>query len=357
MRILDFNRKLLTYDYKNWLEDYVSEKEVFPKIIELDPTTSCMFMCPDCINSELINRNKSFTNGELDILIRELAECGVLGIIFIGGGEPLMHPWFGEAIKLCKQLDIKVGITTNGLLIDNYLDEIAEIADWTRVSMDASTKETFYKARPNNIRNSFNRILSNIEHLNKIKRGYVGYSFLLLETESSCNIDELYDAAYLSKKLGCDYFEYKPMVDQHHYLYQYSNDFLEKYYQIVTNLEELNSESFHVIHAMSMEQYFKPELVQPKDYAICPVNDLRTVITPYGTYPCPYKRGYEEFNYGLAQSGFKKMWQDRKTALDASKDCSFYCIRHELNLELEFLKRQPEELKLINYKKTQDVFV
>ena len=186
-----------------------------PLVVELDTTEVCNFACPGCISEDLIGSKTSFTKERLMSLARELYEFGVKAVILIGGGEPLAHPAAGELIKFFGTHDIRVGITTNGFFIPKYLSEIAEYADWTRVSMDAATSETFGKLRPTKDgRSTFDEIVSGMRRLAQIKRGKLGFSFLI-RTEAdgfgiTSNISEIYDAARLAKDIGCDYFELKP---------------------------------------------------------------------------------------------------------------------------------------------------
>ena len=96
-----------------------------------------------------------------------------------------------------------------------------------------------------------------------------------------------------------------------------------------------------------MNQYKEKNLVQYKKYKMCPVTYLRTLITPYGIYPCPYKRGYEKYNIGnIKENSFKNIWNYYKfenhcKEINACKDCNFFCIRDKLNQELLKLVKNP----------------
>ncbi|SHJ38906.1 Radical SAM superfamily enzyme, MoaA/NifB/PqqE/SkfB family [Clostridium cavendishii DSM 21758] len=362
MNTLNFNHKLLSLEYKDWIKNYVNGQKGFPQIIELDPTSKCMFKCPECINSNLINKKDSFTNDELLELIEELSQCGVKGIIFIGGGEPLMHLGFGKAIEKCNEKKINVGITTNGLLIDRYINQIAEYAKWTRVSIDAANEKTFKRVRPNDVKDSLERIFDNMRELSKIKKGILGYSFLIIEDEGFSNVNEVFEAAKIAKNLGCDYFEIKPMVDSKHFLVKYSDNLLDKLYVEIDKALQLQNENFKIIYPKSLLQYKNLILEQPKEYKSCPASDLRTVITPYGTFPCPYKRGYEQFNLGNVKDGFKNIWfskdkEDAISKLDPSTHCKFFCIRDDLNILINSLIEDSDKLDEIQYNDEKDVFV
>lgn len=306
-------------------------------------------------------------------LIEELHDSGVKGIIFIGGGEPLAHPLMPEPIVKSHELGISVGLTTNGSLLNRYLDEVAECTQWTRVSVDAGTQETHSKFRPSHIPNSFSKVTTNIEALAKIKRGILGYSFLLIERnspdgKSESNIGELFVAAKLARDLGCDYFEFKPMVDMHHNLIPLSEHAKAEIIQQSSQLEALNTSKFQIVSPKSTNYLVTNKFAnQPKNYTTCPTIELRTVITPKGIYPCPYKRGHEDEKIGTIDTDFKDYWNSptrlKKTkAIDPSKSCRFYCIRHESNLLLHLLANGHERgIDLLPYMtrspQTNDVFI
>lgn len=360
MDILNYSNKLISKNYREWLFDFHGKKVVFPKIVELDPTTNCSFSCPDCISADLLN-GPTFSQESMHDLIDELSEIGIEGVILIGGGEPMMFPKFDKLLRHCNNNKIHVGITTNGLLIDRYVEEIALFTDWTRVSLDASNEETFQKIRPNRAKKSFLRILNGIKRLNRIKKGLVGISFLLVESATVNNCSELYDVAVLSKNLGCDYFEYKPMVDDRHFLVKYSADFLNEVKKQEELMNSLNSESFIVIKPQSMNQYKKEKQTQSKLYHECPVMKLRTLVTPNGVYPCPYKRGFENLNFGKIEGNFKEIFESEFDKIykkvDPSRDCSFFCIRNDINEFLLDILEENINLQSLSFDANDDVFV
>jgi molybdenum cofactor biosynthesis enzyme MoaA len=196
---VDFVHKLLQPALRPRLEELITRGTTSgPLIVEFDPTTTCNFACPECISMGLLNKGQFHPTRVIDI-IDEFYRAGVKGIVFIGGGEPLAHSSMPQPIVHSHRLGMAVGLTTNGSLVDRYLDEIAECVKWTRFSVDAGTAETFAVFRPSHIKNPFDKVISNIERLVKRKKGKVGYSFLLLERKTKdrtlTNHDEIYQAA------------------------------------------------------------------------------------------------------------------------------------------------------------------
>jgi len=232
------------------LDDYSSN----PHVVELDTTEICNLACPGCI-SENLHTGNSFSEDRLLRLAEELYEASVKAVILIGGGEPLCNHAVGSFMTYLGERDIQIGITTNGILIDRYIEIISQYASWTRVSMDAATVETFGKLRPSRDGKSlFNKAIDNMTQLAKNKKGKLGYSFLI-RTEADgfsikSNINEIYAAAKLAKEIGCDYFELKPSYryvdNSDHYLIQHELTDMDQARTEFNKCQELSDDKFRV---------------------------------------------------------------------------------------------------------------
>jgi MoaA/NifB/PqqE/SkfB family radical SAM enzyme len=336
-----------------------------PLVVELDPTTACDLACPGCISEELLNQ-KAFSNERLLKIGEELIEAGIKAVVLIGGGEPLAHSAIGKLIELLGKNDVRIGITTNGTLINRHIDAIAEYSSWTRVSIDAGTKETFKYLRPDRNGNSkFDKVISNMKLLAKVKRGRLGYSFLIRTASDDkniykTNIYEIYEAAKLAREIGCDYFEVKPSYDMDHYLVIHENALMKKAQEEINRLAELETENFKILKSINLDFILKNEQnLQPKEYNSCPVSQLRTLVTPSGVYVCPYFRGRKDKQVGDVQNtSFHDMWhsQQRKEVmaeLNPQSDCQMHCIRHSSNQTLFNL----QEAESINTIEDFDFFI
>jgi len=337
-----------------------------PLVVELDPTAACDLACPGCISEDIVAAGNKFSNDRLITLGEEMIAAGVKGVILIGGGEPLAHPRVGELITLLGDNDVHVGITTNGTFIDRYLHEIAEHSFWTRVSMDAATDQLFSLLRPSKSgKSKFNKIISNMEKLSKVKKGAMGFSYLI-QTEADgsdvvSNIHEIFDGAKLARELGCDYFEVKPTYQFRdgidHALMKHNQDLMKKARTEIARCYELEDENFSILEAINLKASLDGvDTLQPKTYKTCPSTHLRTTLTAGGAYVCPYWRGKQQFMIGdLKQESFAEMWRGQRrqavmAQLDVSKQCNFHCLRHDTNLMAIDLKNRldtGEEIELV----------
>ena len=333
--------------------DRLQSEEAFlqgPLVVEWDTTEVCNLACPGCISEDLVASSNSFTTERLLSIAGELADLGVKAVVLIGGGEPLAHPAAGELIRFLGTHDVRVGITTNGFFIPRYLDEIAQYASWTRISMDAATSEMFQRLRPAKDGSSkFDQIVQAMRDLAKVKKGTLGFSYLI-RTEADgfglpSNIGEIYDAALLARDIGCDYFEVKPSYaytgGQPHALVEHSHERMAEARREVARLEGLDTDTFKVIRAITLEDSLHcVETPQEKDYHFCPAAHLRTLICPSGVYVCPYWRGKTPFRIGNAQTEhIADIWYGEQRAaimreLDPTVKCPFHCLRHETNQEI-----------------------
>ncbi len=327
-----------------------------PLIVELDTTEACDMACPGCVSEEIMEAGRKFSSERLMEIGKEFKDIGVKGVILIGGGEPLAHPKIGDFMQFLGENDITIGITTNGSFIHKYMDVIAKYSSWTRISMDAATTEMFKILRPNKGGGSkFDLIVDSMRKLAKVKKGKLGFSFLIrTEIEGPSivsNIHEIYDAAVLARDIGCDYFEVKPSYQYKnnavHSLVKHDKSKMEQARKEIERLEELVTDKFSIIKAITLDASLDgADYDQPKDYKMCPATELRTLVTPSGVYVCPYWRGKDQFNVGNAiTTSIQDIWNSDKRKniqnfLDASKHCPFHCLRHDSNLEVYKLIEQ-----------------
>jgi MoaA/NifB/PqqE/SkfB family radical SAM enzyme len=333
-----------------------------PFVVELDPTSMCNLACPDCISGSLLNKDEIPSERLLN-LTSEMIDAGVKAVILIGGGEPMMHPAIGEVMRRLGEADVRIGITTNGLYLRKHLDVTADYSSWVRVSMDAGTDATFNRIRPSKTGKSlFASVIKNMETFARVKRGKLGYSFMIFNEgdfgfkgipitnntlnnnihQIKTNVHEIYTAAKLARDIGCDYFEIKPMYDVNHYAIMQPEDLTRIVDEQVEMAKELETFDFKILEATKLWASLHGESnLEPKEYQRCAVAQARTLVTPSGVYVCPYFRGSEHKKIGDIQTqSFSEMWhgQQRKMVinkLDPSRDCSMHCIRHESNQTIE----------------------
>lgn len=338
---LEFTGKLATPSVRARANEVLrGAKATGPAILELDPTSNCDFECPSCI-SEGVLRTGSFTRERLNELADEIRDLGVLGVILIGGGEPLMHRGTPALIESLAGFGIEVGLVTNGSQLARHSRVIRDMCSWVRVSMDAATADTFQRLRPAPSKTFlFPGVTQAIREVaRRPRKVQVGYSFVVHQDlpDRMGNLQETRDAIALAKELGCDYIELKGEMENTHKLRPLPAAVRDSLQDQIAQGRALASPTFSIEVNSGLEAQLRgdPDLGQPKLYTFCPVASLRTTVTASGCYTCSYHRGNSNHRIGDPQrESLDSIWANRRSVVNPSLDCGFHCARHELNLQL-----------------------
>lgn len=343
---LSLENKLTQRSVRERVRELFAGKDVAPFVIEMDPTTACNLACHDCISANLLNQGH-IERERIKDLAREFKDLGVRAVVLIGGGEPMAHPEFGTLVDYFHDNGIRVGLTTNGTLIERHLERLAFKTKWVRVSVDAGSDQVFREFRPSpSGKSMFSTVIQGMRALGKIKRTKFGYSFLVLsKTDLSgkvtTNATDIVEAARLAKELGCDYFEVKPSFDMMHFLQNQTETLSDLVRRELGEIAHLASDDFRIISPYTLEDALDGISTQRKEYRRCLVSHIRTVVTPSGVYVCPYHRGNMNMRLGdINGESMQHVWASEKRRLvqarvNPSIHCSFHCIRHPSNLLLE----------------------
>jgi radical S-adenosyl methionine domain-containing protein 2 len=73
-------------------------------------------------------------------LLRLLRDAGCEKLTF-AGGEPTLHPRFGEVLTEARRLGFVTCVVTNGTRLANNLDGQASDVDWLGFSINSATEE------------------------------------------------------------------------------------------------------------------------------------------------------------------------------------------------------------------------
>jgi MoaA/NifB/PqqE/SkfB family radical SAM enzyme len=106
-------------------------KNILLRHLQLCPTNRCNLNCKFCSCGDR-DKSQELSLGQVKKILNNSRKLGCNAITITGGGEPLLHPQINEIIAECDDLGIKVGLVTNGLL----LDRLERRVDWCRISFD-----------------------------------------------------------------------------------------------------------------------------------------------------------------------------------------------------------------------------
>lgn len=167
----------------------------------------CDGNCVYCfIKPDIASKNANITD-ELSIeefqeILKQAIPLG-LEEIQLSGGEPLLKKDILEFVKIAKNLGLRVGIFTNGSMLNKeILEKLKSLKlDWIRVGLGGSDYKMSQRAgRLNDTKERFNKILSNIK--SSVNAGFITGVFTPVTKN---NYKDIRRTAALAKDLGVKY--------------------------------------------------------------------------------------------------------------------------------------------------------
>lgn len=134
-------------EFSRGLHDQFGGKRM-PVDVSIEMTRRCPLECQHCYNNlpmgDLAARNRELTRQEYENILTELAEMGVIWLLFTGG-EIFARKDFLEIYTFAKQKGFLITLFTNGILINekvaDYLREYPPFA--IEITLYGRTRETY----------------------------------------------------------------------------------------------------------------------------------------------------------------------------------------------------------------------
>lgn len=299
-----------------------------PVMVEIHPVGFCNHKCEDCLFS-LYRENTSIDPLSFYNLLKEL-KGRVRSIEYCGGGEPTLHPNFREMVMTANILGFHQGLITNGSMLEKYSRDLQRYFDWVRISVDASTSETYRAVHGVDTFDSLIREIRRlVEERNEISSGLtVGLKFLV----SKKNAHELEDFVKLAVDLGVDNVQVKSIRNSQLELGEKESSEVEQ------TLQKLKNKYPGFVYG---------SLRKTKLEGKCLANLLSCFILPDGSMAicCYYHNRLEEHIFGNIRNGFWKEWYGEKhiqkiLRINPLMCNTFDCRYHEYNRLLSFLNHE-----------------
>jgi len=168
--------------------------------LRLSLTDRCNLRCHYCMPLDAIfmDDKKYLTPQEYEIIIEELCQFG-LEELRLTGGEPLLRKSFNDIISRLSKMPLKkIGLTTNGILLDKHLHDLkSHRVHHLNVSLDSLDEKNFQRITHGNY---LKRILTNIENAQKL-------NFIIkinVVAMRGVNDHEIFNFVDFSKKTGLE---------------------------------------------------------------------------------------------------------------------------------------------------------
>jgi MoaA/NifB/PqqE/SkfB family radical SAM enzyme len=321
---------------------------IVPITMEMDLTNVCSHRCPLCAGHRVANSSQEelfAVAGDGEEMptehaarhIRDMAEAGVRGLVFTGGGEPTVHSDLGQLVHSAASLGLDVGLITHGGLLHKHdVDALVGECTWIRVSVDASTPEEFRITHGRDTA-EWERVWANLGRLAVAKRRRHGSRRatlgigVLTGPQNAAGLPRLVERA---RDHGLDYVQVRPF---HRYV-----DF-----DVTPHLkplkEKFDSPDFTVVGSMHKYSLMAEGRIAPRDYSVCHFAQFSAVICANEKiYVCCHYRNCEDFCIGdLRKESFREVMDSRRradvTARIAVDKCQILCRGDHVNRQVQSL--------------------
>lgn len=172
-----------------------------PLILSWNVTRKCNLKCPHCyINADTQESINELTTGDAKNLIDQICEVSK-PLLVLSGGEPLLRSDIYELIRYGASKGLKMGLGSNGCLIDNDAAKKLKEAGIATVSisLDSHIPEQHDKFR--GVKGSWGKAVNAIKALRKN-----GVLLQVNTTVTQQNYDQIDDIMSLVEKLGVENF-------------------------------------------------------------------------------------------------------------------------------------------------------
>lgn len=314
-----------------------------PVTVEWDLTNVCSLGCFAChfahthVKGPWVQRDRALpegfeTSGEMADLslvrrgLGEMAEAGVRGIIWTGGGEPTLHPHWPEIVAHAADLGLEQGMyTLGGHFSAQSARHLAERLTWVVVSLDACDSASY--AIEKGVRGTrFHAACDGIKALSSVRRAVVGASFML----HGKNWHRAPEMLALGRELGATYVTFRPTIQTSPDRPGVPLDDRQWVTDATPSLEALSLEADVELDVTRFHEYRD---WAGRKYSTCLGIRLNTTVTPDGrVWVCPQRRGIAGSNVGdLRVESFRALWDRHVGQWTEFSGCRVMCRLHLVN--------------------------
>jgi radical SAM protein with 4Fe4S-binding SPASM domain len=326
-----------------------------PVLVEVDPSNACNHSCNFCLSAYIhFAKYKGTETFSRSLMSREVlmklcedfVKMGVRAVNWTGGGEPTLNKHLKEAIEYCGSHGIKMGIFTNGSLLDkrDLFETMVDHMTWVRFSIDAGTKDTYNTVRVTKQGQDWDKMLYTLGRLvevnnSKGKKIDIGVGYVV----SPDTYKEIVDFAKVFKEFDLTYCQYKPeIIIREKGGEQRSIEFWRDEVQPrLDEAKEILGDKFQV-NGYKLEDLALDREKFGRDYEMCIGSQISPCVGADGNvYVCTNHRGWKQYSYGnLYEKSFEDIWTDiaaRRQVMnqiekvECFKNCTKLCKPHESN--------------------------
>lgn len=185
---------------RDWFIELSPESHPDELVVEI--SSVCNLSCAHCFRRAAMDLNPRQMDLSLfKSVVTEASKIGVKKIVFSGWGEPLTHPDVDHMMRLCKSLNLRVSLNTNGVMLSNFIDLVIQYVDELYISLDAIAGKSSSFTQTLSI---FNPVVYYLKEITRVKqlRGSLKPKVIALYTVTKLNVDNVAYFLELAKDIG-----------------------------------------------------------------------------------------------------------------------------------------------------------
>jgi MoaA/NifB/PqqE/SkfB family radical SAM enzyme len=295
--------------------------------VEIDLTNRCNNLCPGCAGGRATTAAE-LTFDEAIVYLEDLCALGAKGVIFTGGGEPLLHPRALDVIRYAKLVcRMDVGLITNGLVLAAHpelSEELVHLCTWIRISLDADGPEMYQATHGVN---RYYAVVAAIAYLVTCKQeqagaiATIGVGFLT----GPATVGGMEGFLQVATELEVDYAQFRPFHGD-------DTDIRPEYERL---------KALYPVATASIQKYDHFDDAVKRPYTECHGRHFTTVIgADANVYVCCHMRGIAKYAIGnLRVAPLATVWAARHHVPIDFADCPLFCRADEFNRMLFELKK------------------
>lgn len=265
-------------------------------------------------------------------ILWQLSDAGVKSVTFSGGGEPTLHPDFGELVEYAAGQKLEQGLYTHGghLAKAGLAETVKQHCTWVYISLDECTRDAFKHSKGVD---RYDAVLDGVRALVAAEgKATVGLGFLLHRD----NFADVGRMVALGRELGVDYVQFRPTVQ---YDQAQPGKLSEDTAWISWAVGHLHAYEFDPFVVVDVERFRMYARWTSHGYATCYGSALQTAISPNGMmWRCTNKTEYPDALLGdLSVEPFSEIWARSGGPCAVNRQCRIMCRQHISNLTLDKL--------------------
>tara|TARA_R100001460_G_scaffold83037_2_gene123930 strand:- start:190 stop:1398 length:1209 start_codon:yes stop_codon:yes gene_type:complete len=359
--------------------EFIETGNTAPVLIEVDPSNSCNHACSFCLSSYIhfdkYKGTEAFSRALMprDMLMNlceDFVKMGVRAVNWTGGGEPTLNRHLKDAISYCGEHGIKMGMFTNGTLLDkqDLFETLVDNMSWVRISIDTGTSEEYNKIRSPKGGANWDRMVSNVKELIRVNKSKnnkidIGVGYVI----SPDTYHGVVDFAKFFQDIDVTYCQYKPeIVIREDGGQQRDIEFWrDKVQPMLDEANQILGDKFQV-NGYKLEDLAMDREKFGRNYKKCLGSQISPCIGADGhVYVCTNHRGWKQYSYGCLydDKSFKDIWEDlisRREVMnkienvECFKNCTKLCKPHESNKAVWDIYKKHEELNPSEWSEYKD---